>query len=175
MTAPSLQPTRTLHPALAAFVRFVICGGGVGVASSGVLVLLHGRMPLVLANALVTVVSTVIATELHSRVSFRSERRGWGVHLQSGLTVAVSYAFTTGALFCLYSVQSEPSALVQQSVYLSASAIMRRRAVRAAAGRCLRGARGWRDAEGLVRQGVRGHGCLSGTPNLRIQPLAPPG
>ncbi|WP_393062624.1 GtrA family protein [Streptomyces sp. LN549] len=123
MTAPSLQPTRTLHPALAAFVRFVICGGGVGVASSGVLVLLQDRMPLAVANALVTVVSTVIATELHSRVSFRSGRRGWGVHLQSGLTVAVSYAFTTGALFCLYAVQSEPSALVQQSVYLSASAI----------------------------------------------------
>ncbi|WP_406090135.1 hypothetical protein [Streptomyces sp. NBC_01013] len=123
MTAPSLQPTRTLHPALAAFVRFVICGGGVGVASSGVLVLLNGRIPLAVANALVTVVSTVIATELHSRISFRSDRRGWGVHLQSGLTVAVSYAFTTGALFCLYAVQSEPSALVQQSVYLSASAI----------------------------------------------------
>lgn len=123
MTAPAPRPTRTLHPMVAAFVRFVVCGGGVGVASSGVLVLLHDRMPLAVANALVTVVSTVIATELHSRVSFRSERRGWGVHLQSGLTVAVSYAFTTGALLCLYAVRSEPSALVQQSVYLSASAL----------------------------------------------------
>lgn len=123
MTAPTHQPTRTLHPLVAAFVRFVVCGGGVGVASSGVLVLLHDRMPLAVANALVTVVSTVIATELHSRVSFRSARRGWGVHLRSGLTVAVSYAFTTGALFCLYAVRSEPSALVEQSVYLSASAL----------------------------------------------------
>lgn len=123
MTAPALQPTRRPHPLVAAFVRFVVCGGGVGVASSGVLVLLHDRMPLAVANALVTVVSTVIATELHSRVSFRSRRRGWGVHLQSGLTVAVSYAFTTGALLCLYAVQSEPSALVEQSVYLSASAL----------------------------------------------------
>lgn len=123
MTAPSPRPTRTPHPLVAAFTRFVVCGGGVGVASSGVLVLLHGRLPLAVANALVTVVSTVIATELHSRVSFRSGRRGWGVHLQSGLTVAVSYAFTTGALFCLYAVRSDPSALVQQSVYLSASAL----------------------------------------------------
>lgn len=123
MTAPALQQTRTPHPLVAAFVRFVVCGGGVGVASSGVLVLLHDSMPLALANALVTVVSTVIATELHSRVSFRSGRRGWGVHLQSGLTVAVSYAFTTGALLCLYAMRSEPSALVEQSVYLSASAL----------------------------------------------------
>ncbi|MFD7720812.1 hypothetical protein [Streptomyces sp. NPDC059814] len=123
MTAPTPQPTRTPRALVAAFVRFVVCGGGVGVASSGVLVLLHDRMPLAVANALVTVVSTVIATELHSRISFRSGRRGWGVHLQSGLTVAVSYAFTTGALLCLYAFRAEPSALVEQSVYLSASAL----------------------------------------------------
>ncbi|MGP3636022.1 hypothetical protein ACTU45_22140 [Streptomyces sp. 24-1644] len=123
MTAPSHRPTRTAHPALAAFVRFVVCGGGVGLASSGVLVLLNDRMPMAVANALVTVVSTLIATELHSRVSFRSGRRGWAVHLQSGLTVAVSYAFTTGALLCLYTVRPEPSALVEQTVYLSASAL----------------------------------------------------
>ncbi|MEV7239294.1 hypothetical protein AB0N06_37110 [Streptomyces sp. NPDC051020] len=123
MTAPSRPQTRTPHPLVAAFVRFVVCGGGVGLASSGVLVLLNDRIPMVVANALVTVVSTVIATELHGRVSFRSGRKGWRVHLQSGVTVAVSYAFTTGALFCLYSVRSEPSALAEQTVYLSASAL----------------------------------------------------
>nr|WP_308315763.1 hypothetical protein [Streptomyces sp. ISL-100] len=114
---------RPLRPMIAAFVRFVVCGGGVGLASSGVLVLLHDRMPLAVANALVTVVSTLIATELHGRVSFRSERGGWGVHLQSGLTVLVSYAFTTGALLGLYAVQSAPSVLTEQAVYLSASAL----------------------------------------------------
>ncbi|MDQ0792838.1 GtrA family protein [Streptomyces sp. B1I3] len=127
MTAPAQRshdrPAPTAHSLVAAFVRFVVCGGGVGLASSGVLVLLSGSMPMMVANALITVVSTVVATELHSRISFRSERRGWGVHLQSGLTVAVSYAFTTGALLVLHSVQSAPSALVEQSVYLSASAL----------------------------------------------------
>lgn len=39
------------------------------------------------------------------------------------MTVAVSYAFTTGALFCLYAVRPEPSSLVEQTVYLSASAL----------------------------------------------------
>lgn len=127
MTAPSPRPddrpTRTARSLVAAFVRFVVCGGGVGLASSGVLVLLSGSMPMMVANAIVTVVSTVIATELHSRVSFRSDRRGWGVHLQSGLTVAVSYAFTTGALLVLHAVHSAPSALLEQGVYLSASAL----------------------------------------------------
>nr|WP_240509120.1 hypothetical protein [Streptomyces agglomeratus] len=114
---------RPLPPTTAAFVRFVVCGGGVGLASSGVLVLLHDRMPLAVANALVTVVSTLVATELHGRVTFRSERGGWGVHLRSGLTVLVSYAFTTGALLGLYAVQSTPSVAVQQTVYLAASAL----------------------------------------------------
>ncbi|MGY3678614.1 hypothetical protein [Streptomyces sp. TE33382] len=126
MTAPSHLPHRRplrAHPLVAAFVRFVVCGGGVGVASSGVLVLLNGHLPLMVANALVTVVSTVMATELHRRVSFRSGRGGWGVHLQSGLTAAVSYAFTTGALFALYALDSTPSAPVEQTVYLSASAL----------------------------------------------------
>ncbi|MFJ4841064.1 hypothetical protein [Streptomyces sp. NPDC088746] len=123
MTARLHLPTkRTAHPLVAAFVRFVVCGGGVGLAASGALVLLGERIPLVLANAVITVVSTVIATELHSRISFRSDRRGWRIHLQSGLTVVVSYAFTTGALLVLHAVQAAPSALVEQTVYLSASA-----------------------------------------------------
>lgn len=124
MTAPAHRPTqRTTSSLVLAFVRFVVCGGGVGVASSGVLVLVGDRVPLLLANAVVTVVSTVIATELHSRISFRSGRRGWRIHVQSGLTVAVSYSFTTAALLVLHSVRPDPSALVEQTVYLSASAV----------------------------------------------------
>ncbi len=56
-------------------------------------------------------------------MSFRSGRGGWRAHLQSGLTVLVSYAFTTGALLGLYAVRSAPSALTEQAVYLSASAL----------------------------------------------------
>ncbi|MFI5770276.1 GtrA family protein [Streptomyces sp. NPDC051658] len=123
MTAPTRRRTRAFRPLLTAFVRFVVCGGGVGLASSAAVVLLGERIPMAIANALVTVVSTVLATELHRRISFRSERRGWGVHLQSGVTVAVSYAFTTGALLCLFAVRSDPSPLVAQAVYLSASAL----------------------------------------------------
>ncbi|MFJ8982895.1 GtrA family protein [Streptomyces sp. NPDC102282] len=123
MTAPAHRPTkRATHPLVPAFVRFVVCGRGVGLAASGALVLLGERVPLVLANAVITVVSTVVATELHSRITFRSTHGGWRVHLRSGLTVAVSYVFTTGALVVLHAVQEAPSALVEQTVYLSASA-----------------------------------------------------
>ncbi|AUH39909.1 hypothetical protein [Streptomyces sp. CMB-StM0423] len=111
------------RPAVAAFARFVACGGGVGLASSGALVLLDGAMPMMVANALITVVSTLLATELHGRVSFRSERGGWRVHLQSALTVAVCYAFTTAALLALHAAQPNPSVVTEQAVYLSASAL----------------------------------------------------
>ncbi|MGW7056645.1 hypothetical protein [Streptomyces sp. NPDC054887] len=123
MTTRTRSLPRPHRPMIAAFVRFVVCGGGVGLASSGVLLVLHERMPLAVANALVTVVATLIATELHGRVSFRSERGGWAVHLQSGLTVLVSYAFTTGALLGLYALRPEPSVLTEQAVYLTASAL----------------------------------------------------
>ncbi|HWU11359.1 MAG TPA: hypothetical protein VN520_34220 [Streptomyces sp.] len=124
MTARAHIPTKhTARPLVAAFVRFAVCGGGVGLAAGGALVLLAERIPLALANAVITVVSTVIATELHSRISFRSGRGGRRIHLQSGLTVVVSYAFTTGALLVLHAVQPAPSAPVEQTVYLSASAM----------------------------------------------------
>lgn len=132
MTTQVPRQKSLAHPLFSAFVRFVVCGGGVGLASSGVLLLLHGRMPLVIANALVTVVSTVIATELHGRISFRDTSgvrgpkrvwSGWDVHLQSGLTVVVSYGFTTLALLALYQVRPGPSALTEQAVYLAASAL----------------------------------------------------
>ncbi len=122
MTAQSIQPKPSSHLA-AAFVRFVVCGGGVGVASSGLLLLLDDVLPLVVANAVITLVSTLIATELHQRITFRSTHGGWAVHLHSALTVAVSYAFTTAALLVLHEVQSAPSSWAEQGVYLSASAL----------------------------------------------------
>ncbi|WP_069465377.1 hypothetical protein [Actinacidiphila rubida] len=60
----------TRRGAAAAFVRFVLCGGGVSLLSSGVLLALGGRMPFAVANALVTVAGTLLATELHHRFTF---------------------------------------------------------------------------------------------------------
>ncbi|MCJ1678529.1 GtrA family protein [Streptomyces sp. APSN-46.1] len=111
-----------------AFVRFVVCGGGVGLLSSGALLLAAGRLPLAVANAVVAVVSTVVATELHGRFTFRGSRPGGSrpgrrEHLQSALTAAVGYLFTTGALLALHALVPAPSALLAQAVYLLASAL----------------------------------------------------
>src|SRR5690349_20112805 len=59
---------------VASFVRFVVFGGGTGLASSAALVALNGTLPLVVTNAVVTAAGTVPATELHSRFSFRAGR-----------------------------------------------------------------------------------------------------
>lgn len=115
-------PTARSGP-VAAFVRFVICGGGVTLLASGVLLLIGHRVPFALANAVVTVASTVLATELHGRFTFGRGGAGWSDHAASGLTVALSYAFTTGAMLAFDGVHPGGGALLRQGVYLGASGL----------------------------------------------------
>jgi hypothetical protein len=131
---------------VAAFVRFVVCGGGVSLLSSGVLLALTGRVPFALANALVTVASTLLATELHHRFTFsapdarprgdraggpgpgrraivRHRTAGWRIHAKSALTLVVAYLFTTAAVLALGAVHPQAGPLLTQTVYLSASGL----------------------------------------------------
>ncbi|MEU9348413.1 GtrA family protein [Streptomyces sp. NPDC048278] len=109
---------------LASFARFVLFGGGVGVLSSGAVTLLAGAVPWMLANAVVTVASTVLCTELHARFTFGTGRRaGWQEHWQSAGSAAVAYAVTCAAMVLLHLVQAAPGALTEQFVYLGASAL----------------------------------------------------
>lgn len=109
--------------ALTAFARFVLCGGGVGLASSFAVVAFASWMPWILANALITTVSTLLATELHARFTFGAGRRAtWRQHTQSAGSGAAAYAVTCGALLVLHQLVEAPGAMVEQGVYLSASA-----------------------------------------------------
>lgn len=111
---------------IAAFVRFVVCGGGVGLLSSAVLLLLAGHVPFAAANAAVTVVSTLLATELHHRFTFGSAGgglAGWRVHSKSAATLLVAYLFTTAAVLALGAVHPHPGPLLSQAVYLAASGL----------------------------------------------------
>ncbi|WP_328916262.1 MULTISPECIES: hypothetical protein [unclassified Streptomyces] len=105
------------------FIRFVVCGGGVTLLASAVLLAIGDRVPLALANAVVTVASTVLATELHGRFTFGRGRAGWSDHCASGVTVLVSYLFTTGALLAFDALHPGGGALTRQGVYLAASAL----------------------------------------------------
>ncbi|MDI2125211.1 hypothetical protein [Yinghuangia seranimata] len=113
----------TRRPGLiASFARFVVFGGGTGLLSSGALVVLSWWLAMPIANAFVTIVSTVLATELHSRFTFREGRAAKSVHLQSAGTALGAYLFTTAAMLGLDEVQPGAGVLTQQAVYLSASA-----------------------------------------------------
>lgn len=107
-----------------AFARFVVCGGGVGIASSFAVAALASWIPWVLANALITVVSTLLATELHARFTFgaggRATRRQ---HAQSAGSAAAAYALTCLAMLVLQQLVASPGAVLEQVVYLSASAL----------------------------------------------------
>jgi len=103
------------------FVRFVLCGGGVGLASSAAVPLLAQQIPWTLANALITVVATILATELHARFTFGPTRRcGLRRHVASAGTAAGVYGATTAAMLTL---QPAPGTLHEQAVYLTASAL----------------------------------------------------
>lgn len=107
-----------------AFARFVLCGGGVGLASSFAVVALASWIPWALANALVTVVSTLLATELHARFTFGAGGRAtWRQHAQSAGSAAAAYVVTCLAMFALQQLMAAPGAVLEQSVYLSASAL----------------------------------------------------
>ncbi|WP_246101740.1 GtrA family protein [Streptomyces cyaneus] len=109
---------------LSSFARFVVCGGGVGLLSSAAVPLLAAAMPWALANALITVASTLLCTELHALFTFGTGRRpGRRQHLQSSGSAVAAYLATTAAMLVLHAVQPSPTVLWEQAVYLTASGL----------------------------------------------------
>lgn len=109
---------------LASFVRFVVCGGGVGVLSSAAVPLLATLMPWAAANAVITVASTILCTELHALFTFGTGgRAGLRRHLQSAGSATAAYLVTCAAMLVLHVVQSSPSLVWEQAVYLGASGL----------------------------------------------------
>ncbi|MFD7283696.1 hypothetical protein ACFV80_43575 [Streptomyces sp. NPDC059862] len=110
--------------AFTAFARFVLCGGGVGLASSFAVAALASWIPWGLANALVTALSTLLATELHARFTFGAGGRAtWRQHAQSAGSAAAAYTVTSVAMLVLQQLVAAPGSLLEQVVYLSASAL----------------------------------------------------
>nr|WSW69078.1 hypothetical protein OG461_24395 [Streptomyces sp. NBC_00995] len=109
---------------LAAFTRFVLCGGGVGIAAGFAVAGLASWVPWALANAVITAASTLLGTELHARFTFGAGSRAtWRQHGQSAGSAAAAYGVTCGAMFVLQWWVASPGAVLEQVVYLSASAL----------------------------------------------------
>ncbi|MFJ9007816.1 hypothetical protein [Streptomyces canus] len=108
---------------LASFARFILFGGGVGVASSAAVAVFAGLMPWAVANALITVASTALGTELHARFTFGTGRAGWRQHWQSAGSATAAYAVTTAAVFVLHLVRPSAATLYEQAVYLGAAGL----------------------------------------------------
>ncbi|REH21973.1 MULTISPECIES: hypothetical protein [unclassified Streptomyces] len=122
----AVQSRRQATPgALEAFARFVLCGGGVGLAAGFAVAGLASWMPWALANALVTAASTLLGTELHARFTFGTGGRAtWRQHTQSAGSAGAAYAVTCAAMLALHQVVAAPGAVLQQAVYLSAAALV---------------------------------------------------
>jgi hypothetical protein len=122
VTAAALRTPGSPGP-LASFARFVLFGGGIGVASSAAVAGLAGLMPWAAANALITVASTALGTELHARFTFGTGRAGWRRHWQSAGSAAAAFAVTSAAVLVLHLVQPSAGALYEQVAYLSAAGL----------------------------------------------------
>lgn len=127
-SAASPTPAAPAAPAapgpLASFARFVLCGGGIGILFSLAVALLADLMPWTMANAVITIASTILCTELHARFTFGSgQHAGWRQHWQSAGSAAAAYAATSAAILILHTMQPSPGMLTEQIVYLSASAL----------------------------------------------------
>ncbi|MGX1268234.1 putative flippase GtrA [Streptomyces phaeoluteigriseus] len=122
---PTVAATVSTTPGpLASLIRFVVCGGGVGLLSGAAVPLLATLMPWAVANALITLTSTLVCTELHALFTFGTGRRaGWRRHLQSAGSATAAYGVTCAAVFVLYAVESSPGLVTQQVVYLGAAAL----------------------------------------------------
>ncbi|MFD5514886.1 hypothetical protein [Streptomyces sp. NPDC127066] len=122
-TAPSRRQAAA-PGAFTAFARFVLCGGGVGLASSFAVAALAAWIPWGVANALITAASTLLATELHARFTFGAGGHAtWRQHVQSAGSAAATYAVTCAAMLVLHQLVAAPGAVLEQAVYLSASAL----------------------------------------------------
>jgi putative flippase GtrA len=108
----------------AAFGRFAALGSGVTLAASAALVVLSQWIPWAAANALTTVASSVVATELHARVSFGHGRPGLAGHLKSGATIAAGWLATSAAVAALTALRPDAGLVLQQTVYLTATALV---------------------------------------------------
>lgn len=81
-------------------------------------------MPWALANAVITIASTLLGTELHARFTFATPHRpGRREHWQSAGSAAAAYAATTAATLALHLLQPSPGTLAEQAAYLTASAL----------------------------------------------------
>ncbi|WP_203930368.1 GtrA family protein [Virgisporangium ochraceum] len=106
------------------FARFVLLGGGVGLLSSAAVPVAATSMPWVVANALVTIASTLLGTELHARFTFGAGRCAqWHQHVQSAGSAVVAYLVTSVAVLGLHALQPAAGMRWEQAVYLGASAV----------------------------------------------------
>ncbi|MGW6904252.1 hypothetical protein [Streptomyces sp. NPDC054940] len=121
-TTPSQQ--QAAPGTFPAFARFVLFGGGVGLASSFAVAALASWVYWGLANALITAASTLLATELHARFTFGTGGRAtWRQHAQSAGSAAGAYAVTSVTMLVLQQLVAAPGVVLEQVVYLSASAL----------------------------------------------------
>ena len=110
---------------LAQLVRFALVGGLSNIFYVAAFVALHGEGSLV-ANVVGSIVSTVVANELHRRLTFHaSQRVGWfAAQWEGGGLAAVGLVASTAALAALNFLFPGTTGMVQALFVIGVSAVV---------------------------------------------------
>lgn len=106
-------------------LSFAVIGMLSTVANLALYALFRQWWPVLVANLLALVITTLLNTEANRRFTFTSDiRLGTGkVHVQGLIVFALYYVFTSAALLALRAVDSHPSTVVELGTLLAASLV----------------------------------------------------
>ena len=108
---------------LGQLIRFVGVGASSTLAYLGLYAALRGVMVALLANLISAVVTTVISTALHRRITFGQRPNGAGMvqQVQGLLLFGLGFAMTSGALSSLTALVSQPARTTELAVLIAAT------------------------------------------------------
>ncbi|MFD3591451.1 GtrA family protein [Nocardia sp. NPDC058640] len=120
----ALHYLRSDHP-FAQLIRFALVGGASNIAYVLLFMTMHGSGPLV-ANVAGSMVSTVIANELHRQLTFRAGDRvgGFTAQWEGGGLALLGLGISTGALAGLDVVAPNLGGAVQAGAVLAIMAVV---------------------------------------------------
>jgi putative flippase GtrA len=114
---------QSLGELISSLSRYAIVGTTTTALYAGLYVLAEELMPLLAANLVAMVLSTIVSTEWHRSWTFHSDRRGVRTQLQAGLVTTVTYAMTSGALLALEKWSPDAGELATVAVIVAATTV----------------------------------------------------
>jgi putative flippase GtrA len=114
---------QSLRDLIASLSRYAIVGTTTTGLYAALYLLAEEFMPMLAANLVAMVLSTIVSTEWHRAWTFRSDRRGVRTQLQALLVTTVTYGMTSLALLALERWSPDADELAQVAAIVGATTV----------------------------------------------------